>query len=300
MDDFKIHTTKDGSLSLYSCSYEEVFHDKDGALRESIAKYLIPAQIDQFITTKKIVVLDVCVGLGYNTGCILEKLFQSNIKIEWHGLEIDQRPLNLALNETVFQKTWSPKVLHFLNCINKLGKWTEGFNEGNIYWGDARQKIYEIQNSIKFDLILLDPFSPQKCPELWSEEFISLLTERLSINGRLITYSTAASVRASLKRAGLNIYSIIPSITDQNKWSSGTVAMKKKIEQLPFSENYQFKDLSIREIEHLATRSSIPYRDPTGKGTTREIISTRNIEQSKSQLTNTSSWRKRWNTAQKQ
>ena len=300
MDDFKIHTTKDGSLSLYSCSYEEVFHDKDGALRESIAKYLIPAQIDQFITTKKIVILDVCVGLGYNTGCILEKLFQSNIKIEWHGLEIDQRPLNLALNETVFQKTWSPKVLHFLNCINKLGKWTEGFNEGNIYWGDARQKIYEIQNSIKFDLILLDPFSPQKCPELWSEEFISLLTERLSINGRLITYSTAASVRASLKRAGLNIYSIIPSITDQNKWSSGTVAMKKKIEQLPFSENYQFKDLSIREIEHLATRSSIPYRDPTGKGTTIEIISTRNIEQSKSQLTNTSSWRKRWNTAQKQ
>ena len=300
MDDFKIHTTKDGSLSLYSCSYKEVFHDKDGALRESIAKYLIPAQIDQFITTKKIVVLDVCVGLGYNTGCILEKLFQSNIKIEWHGLEIDQRPLNLALNETVFQKTWSPKVLHFLNCINKLGKWTEGFNEGNIYWGDARQKIYEIQNSIKFDLILLDPFSPQKCPELWSEEFISLLTERLSINGRLITYSTAASVRASLKRAGLNIYSIIPSITDQNKWSSGTVAMKKKIEQLPFSENYQFKDLSIREIEHLATRSSIPYRDPTGKGTTIEIISTRNIEQSKSQLTNTSSWRKRWNTAQKQ
>ena len=300
MDDFKIHTTKDGSLSLYSCSYEEVFHDKAGALRESIAKYLIPAQIDQFITTKKIVVLDVCVGLGYNTGCILEKLFQSNIKIEWHGLEIDQRPLNLALNETVFQKTWSPKVLHFLNCINKLGKWTEGFNEGNIYWGDARQKIYEIQNSIKFDLILLDPFSPQKCPELWSEEFISLLTERLSINGRLITYSTAASIRASLKRAGLNIYSIIPSITDQNKWSSGTVAMKKKIEQLPFSENYQFKDLSIREIEHLATRSSIPYRDPTGKGTTIEIISTRNIEQSKSQLTNTSSWRKRWNTAQKQ
>ena len=300
MDDFKIHTTKDGSLSLYSCSYEEVFHDKDGALRESIAKYLIPAQIDQFINTKKIVVLDVCVGLGYNTGCILEKLFQSNIKIEWHGLEIDQRPLNLALNETVFQKTWSPKVLHFLNCINKLGKWTEGFNEGNIYWGDARQKIYEIQNSVKFDLILLDPFSPQKCPELWSEEFISLLTERLSINGRLITYSTAASIRASLKRAGLNIYSIIPLITDQNKWSSGTVAMKKKIEQLPFSENYQFKDLSIREIEHLATRSSIPYRDPTGKGTTIEIISTRNIEQSKSQLTNTSSWRKRWNTAQKQ
>ena len=98
MDDLKKHTTKDGSLSLYSLRYEEGFHDKDGALRESIAKYLLPAQLEKFSNNKKIVVLDVCMGMGYNTGCILEELLQSNIKIEWHGLEIDQRPLNFALN----------------------------------------------------------------------------------------------------------------------------------------------------------------------------------------------------------
>ena len=74
--------------------------------------------------------------------------------------------------------------------------------------------------------------------------------------------------------------------------------MKKKIKQHFFSENCQFKDLSTRETEHLATRSSIPYRDPTGKGNSNEIISTRRIEQSKSQLIQTSLWRKRWNTAQ--
>ena len=298
MNDFKIHTTHDGSLSLYSCSYKESFHDKAGALKESITKYLLPAQLEQFYTTEKIVVLDVCMGLGYNTGCILEKLLQSNIKIEWHGLEIDKRPLNIALNEITFQKIWAPNVLHFFNCLSKSGKWTKGFNEGTIHWGDARQKIYDIPDHLKFDLILLDPFSPQKCPELWSEEFISLLTERLSIEGRLITYSTAASIRASFKRAGLKIYSIVPSIDEQHKWSSGTVAMKEKIDQHFISKNCQFKDLSTREVEHLGTRSSIPYRDPTGKGSSKEIISTRKIEQSKSQLMNTSSWKKRWNTAQ--
>jgi len=298
LDDLKKHTTNDGTLSLYSLNYEEGFHDPEGALRESIHKYLIPAQLEQFSTTERIVVLDVCMGLGYNTGCILEKLFQSNIKIEWHGLEIDQRPLNIALNEKIFQEIWSPKVLHFFNCINKLGKWTEDLNKGNIHWGDARQKIYEIQDSLKFDLIFLDPFSPQKCPELWSEEFISLLTKMLSIKGRLITYSTAASIRASFKRAGLKIYSIVPSINNQNKWSSGTIAMRKELEEHFISENSQFKELSTREIEHLATRSAIPYRDPTGRGSSKEIISTREIEQSKSQLINTSSWRKRWNTAQ--
>jgi len=298
LDDYKKHTTKDGSLSLYSLSYEEGFHDKDGALRESINKYLLPAQLEQFSNAEKIVVLDVCMGLGYNTGCILEELLQRNIKIEWHGLEIDQKPLNLGLDEKIFQEIWSPKVLHFFNCIKKSEKWTDGFNEGNIHWGDARQKIYELKDSLKFDLILLDPFSPQKCPELWSEEFISVLTEKLSIKGRLITYSTAASIRASFKRAGLKIYSIVPLIDNQNKWSSGTVAMRKELEEHFISENCQFKELSTREIEHLATRSSIPYRDPTGRGSSKEIISTREIEQSKSQLINTSSWRKRWNTAQ--
>ena len=300
MNDLKKHTTKDGSLSLYSRYYNEGFHDTDGALKESINKYLLPAQLDQFFHVEKIVVLDVCMGMGYNSGCILEELLQSKIKIEWHGLEIDQRPLSFSLNEKIFQEIWSKKVLHFFNCINKSGKWAEGFNKGTIHWGDARQKIYEIQDSLRFDLILLDPFSPQKCPELWSEEFISLLTKRLSIEGRLITYSTAASIRASLIRAGLKIYSIVPTIDDQNKWSSGTVAIKKEIEQHFLSGNCQIKDLSDREIEHLDTRSSIPYRDPTGKGISKEIISTRELEQSKSQLINTSSWRKRWNTAQSQ
>ena len=298
MNDLKIQTTKDGSLSLYSLSYEEGFHNTDGALEESINKYLLPAQLDKFSKIEKIVILDVCMGLGYNTGCILEKLLKHNHKIEWHGLEIDQRPLNIGLNEKAFQDLWSPKVIDFFHCLRKSEKWVDGFNQGTIHWGDARKTIYEIKDSLMFDLILLDPFSPQKCPELWTEQFISLLSSRLSLNGRLITYSSAASIRSSFKKAGLKIYSIIPSMNDQNKWSSGTVAMKKKLEQQFLSENCQLKNLSIRELEHLTTRSSIPYRDPTGKGNSKEIILTREIEQSKSQLINTSSWRKRWNTAQ--
>ena len=298
MDDFKKYKTNDGSLSLYSLRYKEGFHDTDGAFKESITKYLLPAQLDQFSNIQKIVILDVCMGLGYNTGCILEELLKSNHKIEWHGLEVDQRPLNIAINDQTFQDLWSPKVLGFFNCLKKSGKWVENVNEGTIHWGDARQKISEIEDSLRFDLILLDPFSPQKCPELWSEQFISLLSAKLSSVGRLITYSSAASIRASLRKAGLKIYSIIPSMNEQNKWSSGTVAMKRKLEQQFISKNCQIKDLSTRELEHLTTRSSIPYRDPTGRGNSKEIILTREIEQSKSQLINTSSWRKKWNTAQ--
>ena len=298
LDYLKKLTTKDGSLSLYSLNYEEGFHDTNGALKESIKKYLLPSQLNQFSNTERIVILDVCMGIGYNSGCILEELFKRNHKIEWHGLEIDQRPLKIGLNEKKFQQLWSPKVLNFFYCLNKSGKWNEVFNEGTIHWGDARQKIYEINDSLKFDVILLDPFSPQKCPELWSEQFISLLSQKLSFDGRIITYSSAASVRASLKKAGLRIYSISPAVEDQNKWSMGTVAMKKNLDEKLISKNCQLKKLSPKELEHLRTRSSIPYRDPTSKGKSKEINLARAIEQSKSHLIQTSSWRKRWNTAQ--
>ena len=95
-----------------------------------------------------------------------------------------------------------------------------------------------------------------------------------------------------------NQSTIIPIEDDQTKWSLGTVAMKKQLDKKLISENFQLKTLSTRELEHLATRSSVPYRDPTGRGNSKEIILSREIEQSKSQLINTSSWRKRWNTAQ--
>ena len=300
MNDLKKLTTKDGSLSLYSLNYKEGFHDKDGALKESINKYLLPAQLDQFSNKEKIGILDVCMGLGYNSGCILEELLKNKHKIEWHGLEIDHRPLDIGLNEKKFHQIWTPKVLDFFKCLKKTGKWSEGFNEGTIHWGDAREKIYEISDSLSFDVILLDPFSPQKCPELWSEQFISLLSKKLSKRGRLITYSSAASIRASLIRAGLKIYSITPLLNNQNKWSAGTVATKKKIDEKLISKNCQLKSLGTRELEHLKTRSSIPYRDPTGKRDSKDIILNREIEQSKSHLIKTSSWRKRWNTAKKQ
>ena len=298
MNDLKKRITTDGSLSLYSMRFEEGFHSAEGAFNESIKKYLLPAQLDQFSPKEKVFILDVCMGMGYNSGCIIEELFKNNNQIEWHGLELDQRPLELGLNEKIFRELWSIRILNFFNSLKSIGKWIEGNNKGTIHWGDARQKILEIKDSLQFDLILLDPFSPQKCPELWTEQFISLLSKKLSINGRLITYSSASSVRASLRKAGLKIYSISPIIDRDRKWSSGTVAVKTPFNNKKLLKSYQFRDLSLMELEHLKTRSSIPYRDPTGKAKSREIISIREIEQSKSQLIKTSSWRKRWNPAQ--
>ena len=51
------------------------------------------------------------------------------------------------------------------------------------------------------------------------------------------------------------------------------------------------------EIEHLNTKASIPYRDPTGESLSREILEFRKLEQLSSNLLNTNLWRKKWEMA---
>ena len=120
------------------------------------------------------------------------------------------------------------------------------------------------------------------------------LSQKLSEKGRLITYSRAAAIRGSLKRAGLKLKSLLPEKEEPNKWSAGTIASKQILEKKTSIDANQWKELSPMEEEHLATRAAIPYRDPTGIDQANEILKRRYNEQQNCNLTSTSRWRKRW------
>ena len=167
-----------------------------------------------------------CLGLGYNTAAVLEALPRAGPKLRWWGLELDRRPLEQALEQASFQSLWSASVLAKLEAIRDYRGWEEPNSQGIQLWGDARSMLQEIPETVRFDLVLLDAFSPQRCPELWSEEFLGALAQRLAPQGRLLTYSRSAAVRASLKRAGLSLYSLLPAPGERVGWSSGTMATR--------------------------------------------------------------------------
>ena len=122
---------------------------------------------------------------------------------------------------------WSEEVQKIFTSIQTTGYWDHKNNKGSILWGDARQKINDIPDDLTFDLILLDAFSPTKCPMLWSEEFLFKLAKKLAPCGRLITYSSAAAVRSSLRRAGLELASQLPMNNETRRWSNGTIGISK-------------------------------------------------------------------------
>ena len=292
MSELKEVLTKDGSVTLRSHIFQENFHRLEGALKETEIKFINPSNLKRF-NDKSLNVLDICFGLGYNSASLFNNLIRQNSFINWYALEIDKKPLNYSLGNKSFQKLWHPKVLKIFKELSKNSKYKDQSFVCDILWGDAREKIKNIPANIKFDLIFLDGFSPQKCPQVWSVEFLEKVTQKLNPQGYLITYSCSAAIRRTLKDFGLNIFNIKPTLVSKNIWSNGTIAVKI-IDKKAIQNNLYFKNLSSMEEEHLLTKASIPYRDPTLSSNPRDIIQKRVQEQFLSNLKTSKKWRDKW------
>ena len=215
--------TNDGSFSLRSSFYKETFHSMQGAISETQNKFINPSNLIRF-KDKPMSVLDICFGLGYNSALLFKKTLDQSTNLNWFGLEIDKRPLSYAINRKPIRDQWDPKVITIFKSLLTKNYFEDDLLKCNLLWGDARKKIRDIPNKRIFDLIFLDGFSPMKCPEIWSVEFLSETVSRLNKNGCLLTYCSSAAVRLTLKNLGLRIYNIKPPIGDKRNWSSGTFA----------------------------------------------------------------------------
>ena len=238
-------------------------------------------------------VLDICFGLGYNSASLLDELIKQKSYLNLYALEIDKKPLEYSLRNESFFKLWAPKVRTIFESLYKKDHFEDQFFKCGVLWGDAREKINIISSDHKFDLIYLDGFSPQKCPQIWTIEFLSKVTEKLNPQGYLITYSSSAAVRKTLRNLGLEIFKIKPSFNNKTFWSQGTVAIPK-FDKNKIKPNFNFEKLSIMEEEHLLTKASIPYRDHDLNSSKDDIINKRLKEQFFSNQISTNEWRKKW------
>lgn len=284
--------TNDGTFSLRSSLFQENFHGNLGALTETKIKFINPSNLKRF-KNKSINVLDICFGLGYNSAALFSELINQNTTLRWYALEIDRKPLEYTLKNKHFNELWNSKIIKIFKSLNKEHRFEDQFFKCMIYWGEAREKINNIPSNIKFDLIYLDGFSPQKCPQVWTVEFLSRVSQKLNPQGYLITYSSSAAIRKTLKNLGLEIFSIKPSLNTKNLWSLGTVAIAQ-FDRNKFQDNFSFGKLSVMEEEHLLTKASIPYRDPNLNSKAEAILEERLKEQSSSNLYATKIWRNKW------
>lgn len=284
MNEFKTQTTADGSLTFYSEEFGETFHTKYGAKKEAEITYIQGCRLADKIEKKQnIKIIDICYGLGYNTAAALEfiQTNKPNCQIEIVALELDKKVPLQAINDNLLNY-WNQDIV---NLLSELLYKKQVINQNiklSLIIEDARISIQElVANKFQADAIFLDPFSPPKCPQLWTVEFLALVAKCLNPEGILATYSCSAAVRTALKMSGLQIGANFCV----GRRSPGTVANKGK-EPLP--------PLSTIEFEHLQTRAAVPFRDPNLRDRAGIIKHRRGQEQLLSNLQLTSRWKKRW------
>lgn len=282
-EEFIPQLTADGSFTFFSNEFGEAFHSRWGAREESLIKFVRTAHIQDKARQPTLRLLDVCYGLGYNTAAALENIWQinPNCRVELVGLELYSDVPKAAIDCGLLN-IWNPNIIQILTALATSHQVKTDRLQATLIVGDARTTIGQVvEDGVLADAIFLDPFSPTKCPQLWTVEFLDKVAKCLKPDGRLATYSCAAAIRTALRAVGLNIASSAPV----GRRSPGTVA-SFLAEDLP--------PLSKQEEEHLQTKAAIPYRDRNLCDSAAGILLRRQIEQQASNLEPTSHWRKRW------
>lgn len=280
---FTPQPTADGSFTFFSEEFGEYFHSTQGAKTEALLKFVEPCHLKQKAQQQVVRLLDVCYGLGYNTAAALETIWTINprCRVELVALELDATVPRSAIAHH-FLKDWNQPIPELLERLVIKSEVKTDQLQAQLYLGDGRKSIQQLsQLNFQADAIFLDPFSPRRCPQLWTVEFFQQLAKCCDKTGRLATYSCAAAVRSGLIMAGFKIGPTPPVGGRQ----PGTVASFDAATLPPLSE---------RSRQHLQTRAAIPYRDPQLADQAEIIRQRRQIEQQASTLEPTSHWQKRW------
>ena len=292
MTQFIPQITKDGSHTFFSSEFDEAFHSHYGAKQEAEKKFFEPSLLkDKACLAERkhsinLRLLDICYGLGYNSAAALAGIWSVNpqCRVELIALEIDAKVPLQAIKHNLLNQ-WQMPIPQLLARLATTKRVHNNYLEASLLIDDARKSIQQIdQTGWQADAIFLDPFSPPKCPQLWTVEFLGLVTKCLKPTGRIVTYSSSAAARTALSLAGLHI----GSTQSVGRKSPGTVASLC---------HDNLATLSVQEQEHLHTRAAIPYRDPELQDTAEGIRQKRELEQGDSSLEPTSKWKKRWTSS---
>jgi len=210
--------TKDESITFHNEEVDETYHSISGAKEEAIEKFVKPCELPSLALREEIVLLDICFGLGYNSAAAIDAIWKENpnCHITIIALENDQRiidqiePLNAPFdNYALIKEVARTQLVDKDNIKIKL------------IMKDALASIKDINQQV--DAVFLDPFSPKKCPELWTKEFFKDIAKIMKPGARLATYSCARVVRENLKEVGL-VVEDGPSI---GRRAPSTVAIKQ-------------------------------------------------------------------------
>ncbi len=195
--------TYDGSYTVRDSSVNETMHTASGALTEAFVRFVLPAS--NFILRKRrLVVFDICFGLGYNTGALLHYWLEhkaENSELEIYGFESNCKVISIMKKIKVPEEIQAEYEAIKMLAATKLISIERV--KVKLVFMDFRKGLK--QTAKKADIVFFDPYSPGKVPELWNRDVFSALYNNMGSESQLNTFSCAGWVRKNMETAGFRI-----------------------------------------------------------------------------------------------
>jgi len=191
--------TSDGSHTLFVPEIDESYHSTHGAIQES--RYIFIEAGLKKCAKSEIQVLEIGFGTGLNAFLTLLEAEKYNQKIHFTTLELYPVEIEKALQLNY------PEELAQENRVNFEKMHTSTWNEEiQITPHFILKKIetdftrYTFEN--KFDVVFFDAFSPEKQPEMWTQQQFEKIYASCNSGAILTTYCAKGAVRRAMQAAG--------------------------------------------------------------------------------------------------
>ena len=194
--------TSDGSHTLFSSAIEECYHSTHGAIQES-RHIFIEAGFKQ---TEKLElnVLEIGFGTGLNAFLTLLEVEVSTRKVRYTSLELYPVAVETALQLNYPEELAIDKRPSFE--LMQRSPWNIFTDiRPNLSLLKVKADYTNYTFSEKYDLVYFDAFSPDKQPEMWTEERFKILYEHCNPGAILTTYCSKGVVRRAMQAAGFTV-----------------------------------------------------------------------------------------------
>ncbi len=202
--------SKDGSSTLYSNTFNQYYHNPNGAVAESRHVFFeTPGVPEHLQKNLSLTILEVGFGTGLNF----------LLAADYHLRSGNEQTLNFYSVEAFPVKAETARQFNYAGVIGRpefadlLPELFQSLRPGlnsftpidgrpvhlHIFYGPFREMDFP---DIKADFIFHDPFSPEVNDELWTEAAFTKLLQYAHQRSLLSTYCAASKARGAMASAG--------------------------------------------------------------------------------------------------
>lgn len=193
--------THDGSHTLLHPQLLEHYHSIHGAIAESMHVFIEYGVME--VSAIPIHILEI--GMGTALNALLTRIEADKNCRQTYYTTLEPFPIS---NQTASTLNYASQlnVSHHDFMILHHSSWeTMHTFSPFFHFIKIKSTIQQYNADSKFNLIYFDAFSPDKMPEMWTEDVFEKILQMLHPGGIMVTYCAKGSVRRLLMRVGFEV-----------------------------------------------------------------------------------------------